>query len=79
MTWATKITLDAASNTSGVVSATWNSGGSDEFTYSARHDTDSFVAADFKSAAEAARDAFLTKRTLVASKETALANYMNGV
>lgn len=79
MAWTVSISLDANSNTSGVVSVTWDSGGAEQFTYSARHDTSTFSASAFKAAAEVKRDAFLVKREAVATKETALADYMNGV
>ena len=76
--WTISIALDANSNKSGTITATWSDTGIEDVIFQLRTDTNTFSAPGFKATAEAYRDEVLAKRALVAGKVTQLQDYMNG-
>jgi hypothetical protein len=78
MAWTATVQRDADKPNVGWVSATWDAGGSDEFTYRKRSAITMAAAQEFKAEAEAARDDELARRQSNANLASTLEGILNG-
>ena len=77
MAWTVSVQLRDTINRSGVVTATWNAGEADEFSYYERAKQATFNTADFTANAEAARTKHEAKVALEAGFASTIATALN--